>query len=102
MVSYAEYYNPNIRINDYKNIFYEIILYNNLILDEAIFNYKTALAIKRDYPEAYFNLGNALSRKIEMFKNHFFLDQIILEHIHSKMKKADPSLQSYILESFEI
>ena len=56
-------------------------------MDEAIFNYKTALAIKRDYPEAYFNLGNALldlekfEEAIEMLKSQFFLDQIILEHM---------------------
>ena len=29
-------------------------------MEDAIFNYKTALTLKQDYPEAYFNLGNAM------------------------------------------
>ena len=92
-----------------------IVFHEEKNLDEAIFNYKTALAIKRDYPEAYFNLGNALldlekfEEAIEMYKKSLLLRpnyfgayvNMVFAFKNVTIKKADPSLQSYILELLE-
>ena len=84
-------------------------------LEDAIFNYKTALTLKQDYPEAYFNLGNAyldleeFEEAVAMYKKSLLLRpnylggyiNIVFALKNATINKADPSLQSIILEILE-
>ncbi len=84
-------------------------------LEDAIFNYKTALTLKQDYPEAYFNLGNAMldleefEEAVAMYKKSLLLRpnylggyvNLVLAIKNATINKADPNLQSIILEILE-
>ena len=103
--------------NDYPKAFNNLgtVFHEENKLEDAIFNYKTALTLKQDYPEAYFNLGNAyldleeFEEAVAMYKKSLLLKpnylrgyvNIVFALKNAIINKADPSLQSIILEILE-